>query len=102
MLLEQHEPIVMRPFHPHSIQHNFPRARLFESGNQVEQGGFAAAGWAKEDDELTGTNLRVNGLQRGDRLGWIRVGLGDLGQFEFDRTRLGRSLKRSEEHTSEL
>ena len=93
MLLEQHEPIVMRSFHPRAIQSDFPGGRLLESGNDVEQGGFSAAGGAEEDKEFTRANLCANGLQRFNSLARVRVGLRHLGQFEFDRSCLGGSFK---------
>src|ERR1035438_3441353 len=93
MLLEQHKPIVMRPFHPRSVQRNFPLGWVFKSGNQVEQGGFSAAGGTEEDYEFTGAYLRVDWLQRRKGLTRIRVEFADIDQLELDRTGLGGSLR---------
>ena len=93
MLLEQHEPIIMRPFHPRSVQCDLPFGRFFESSNQVKQGGFSAAGGTEKDHEFAGANFRANGLQRGNGLARIRVELRHIGQFEFDRMRLGGSFR---------
>ena len=68
MLLEQHQPVVMRPFHGNSVQGNFALRGVFEAGNDVEQGRLAAAGRSEEDHELAFPNVGIDGLQRGHAL----------------------------------
>jgi hypothetical protein len=40
------------------------RARLFETGRDMQQGGLAAARWADQSDELAGFDLQVRAPQR--------------------------------------
>ena len=91
VLLEHHEPILVRPFHRCAIQRDLPLGHLLKAGNEVEQGGFAATGGAEKDDEFAVQNLRVDRLQRLESLRRVDIVLGDVDQPQLDRTGAGGS-----------
>ena len=91
VLLEHHEPIVMRPFHGPAVQRDFPLGDVFKSGDDVEQCRFPTAGRAKENHKFTFPDLDIDRLQRLHSLRPVRIGLRDAGQFQFDR---GRRMRR--------
>src|SRR5713101_2383698 len=63
VLLEHHQPVGSGLQNRLTFQENFAGGGRLESGDQIQQGGFAAAGRAEENHKLTLNHLEIDRLK---------------------------------------
>ena len=82
--------VVAGPRHAPALQSDFARGRLFESGNQIEQGRFAAAGGTEQNHILALPDFKIDRFEGFHVLSGVLESFRDVRQTEFRRRGRGR------------